>query len=164
MLKSSLKIALVALAIPLLLNVQAEAKNKGKVPKDAVALSAEEVKAIYVDKTFTFQPTPIVYFNTDGTLSGVDIMKGHEGFIDGTWKIDGNEMCTERHFHVSDKTKNGGDAECRKFSKVGKVVYTQYVKGWDVFVGDVMTGFDKIATPGDAVSAKVEALHKKFGY
>jgi len=164
MLKSNLKIAFVALSIPILILSQAEANNKGKLPKDAVALSVEEVKAIFAGKTFTYSPVPTIYFSPDGTLSGFENYKGQEHIMDGTWTASGNESCRTMNIHGSDKSKNMQIVECRKFYKVGKVVYDEYTKGWPELMGNVNKDYDKLGKAGDAASIQVDALHKKFGY
>jgi len=164
MLRSILKIAVVTLSIPLLMPLQAESRNKGKLPKEATPLKAAMVKAIFAGKTFTFTPVPTVYYNPDGTLIGFENYNGTESYIDGKWTIDGNEMCEERHIHGSDKTKLNQNSQCKRFYRVGNVIYGQYTEGWPDLLGDVSTGDEKIGKPGDAVTAKVEALRKKFGY
>jgi len=164
MFRSSLKIGLVTLSIPLLMLSQAEAKNKGKVPKEATPLTAQEVTAIFAGRTFTYTPVPTIYFNPDGTLIGFENYKGNEHFMDGKWTVDGNESCREMHVHGADKSKDGQFTECRKFYKVGNVIYSQFTKGWPELMGDVSKDSEKAGKSGDAASTQANALRKKFGY
>jgi hypothetical protein len=139
------------------------AKNKGKLPKGAVPLSAEEVKAIYVGKTIDWKPAK-AYWSADGTTIGYYPVKGDEAFAEGTWSVNGNELCYENTWHGKDKTKPFNEKRCSKYYKVKKVIWTENTKDDDKWQGDIWTGVEKKLKKGDSVSKKALELKAKLGY
>lgn len=156
------RLIVVLVAFTALVSTAAEAKNQGKVPKDAVPMAPEEITKILSGNTFVpAKSTGGYYFAPDGKLIGL----GSGGwFAEGSWAVTGNTWCLDSVWHGPDKSKSENYAQCSEKYKVGKVIYTKNTKGEDKWLGDVWSGEEKKFKKGDIVSAEVEKLKKKYGY
>jgi Protein of unknown function (DUF995) len=142
----------------------ADAKNEGKLPKAAVPLTAEETKALFSGSTINWGDAQ-AYWAPDGTSIGYYHKGKVKSFAEGTWTVNGNEMCYDNGWRDADKTKPVfNDNRCAKYYKVKKVIWTENTKDEDKWMGDIWTGINKKLKKGDLVSAKATALKAKFGY
>ncbi len=140
------------------------AKNEGKWPKDAVALSAADVTAFFAGHTVDFRET-LYYFSPDGSLVGYHKDKKGDGFADGNWDVNGNEFCLHSSWHGKDKSAAPFlYTWCNKLMKAKKVVWAQNTKSEDQYLNDIYTGLDKKLKKGDLVSKKIATLKTRYGY
>ncbi len=127
-----------------------------KLPKNATALSAAEVTALYSDHTAVWGATAMAYFAADGTVK--QLVAGTSK--PGSWTVKDNEFCMDIK-GVDPKTKKlvgKTFTDCWQWYKDSKSVYYDlYSKHWDNAKVD-KTNFSKkdIKTlrPGDLVGAK----------
>ncbi|MGE0238719.1 MAG: DUF995 domain-containing protein [Parvibaculaceae bacterium] len=153
------KLIIAACAV-VLATVAAEAKNAGKLPKNAVPMTTEEIKQILSGNSIDYKVAKY-YFAPDGSLLGIDGKK--TWFADGTWTVTGNTWCLDSKWHGPDKASDTY-AQCEEKYKAGKKIYSKNVKGEDKYLGDISTDQEKKIKKGDIVSASVTALKKKLGY
>ena len=140
------------------------AKNDGKLPKAAVALSEEETKTLFSGKTIDWSVAQAFWF-ADGTSIGYYRQGKVESFAEGVWTVNGNEMCYENNWHNIDKTKpDVKDKRCAKYYKVKKVIWTENTKDEDKYQGDIWPGVTKKLKNGDLVTKNVQTLKLKSGY
>lgn len=140
------------------------AKNDGKLPKDAVPLTAAETKALWSGKTINWNPAKM-YWSPDGKAVGVYPVKGREGFAEGTWTVSGNEMCSDVIWYGADKGgKTTPENSCAKYYKAGKVIWTLNTKEQERYMGDIWSGVDKKLKKGDSASKQAYEWKKKWGY
>lgn len=156
-------IVIAALSVTTLISNVAFAKNQGKLPKDSLPLSAEETKAIFAGKTIDWKPAK-VYWSADGTLTGYYPTKGDEGFGEGKWFVNGNELCYDMTWHGKDKTKPFNENRCAKYFKAKNVIWIENTKDVDKYQGDKWTGIEKKLKVGDTVSKSAQELKLKLGY
>ncbi|MFD1982649.1 hypothetical protein ACFSOZ_08165 [Mesorhizobium newzealandense] len=127
-----------------------------KLPKDAVELTADEVKAIYSGKT-GFYIVSNIYYAPDGTTKGIFGKPKITTTFRGTWSVSGNEICA--------KNKAKGDpkiyTDCNKFWRSGKKVYDLWTVHYDGSKPDLKGGYAtdtlKLFKNGDSVSKKYAA-------
>ncbi|TPI18373.1 DUF995 domain-containing protein [Mesorhizobium sp. B4-1-1] len=128
----------------------------GKLPKDAVPLSADEVKAIYSGKTGLYG-TSTEYYAPDGTTKGFVGKSKITATFKGTWSVNGNEVCA--------KNKPKGESkiytDCNKYWRSGKKVFDLWATHYDGSTPDMKNGYAtdtaKKLRSGDLVSAKYAA-------
>lgn len=128
----------------------------GKLPKDAVELTAAEVKAIYSGKTGIYDVSSI-YYASDGTTKGIFGKPKVTATFKGTWSVSGNEMCA--------KNKPKGDPkiyrDCNKFWRSGKRIYDLWSVHYDGSKPDLKSGYVtttvKKLRDGDLVAKKYAA-------
>ena len=156
-------IVIVTLAVAAFTPSDAFANNEGKLPKDSLPLSAEETKAVFAGKTIDWKPAK-AYWSADGTITGYYPVKGQEGFGEGKWSVNGNELCYDMAWHGKDKTKPFLSNKCEKFFKARNVIWIENTKDEDKYQGDIWNGIEKKLTAGDAVSKSAKELKAKLGY
>ena len=144
------------------------AKDDGKLPENAVAMTSEQVKQWVSGHSIDWRPTSTYYFAQDGSVTGYFFGndKFKPGFADGTWTVDGNEMCLNVTFHGEQKEKPYQYSNCNQFFKAKNIVWSKRTKSTDEdqYIGDIGTDWSKKLKAGDIVSAKANALKKKLGY
>jgi Protein of unknown function (DUF995) len=139
------------------------AKNDGKLPKGAVPLSAEETKALLAGNSINWGAAQI-YWAPNGSLVGHYKKGKDESFAEGKWTVNGNEMCEDNIWHGKDKSKPLQEGTCKKFYKLGKIIWTENTKDQEKYQGDFWDGIDKRIKKGDIASKKAQAVKLKFGY
>ena len=140
------------------------ARNTGKLPDDAVPLSAEATKAIFSGKTINWEPAQ-TYWSTDGKAIGFYPVKGKEGFGEGRWTVNGNEMCYHLEWRGASKAEKPFISDsCAKYFKSGKKIWIENIKDEKKYQGDIWTGIENKLVTGDKASALAAAYKIKFGY
>ena len=126
-----------------------------KLPKDAVELSADEVKAIYSGKSTDWSKSS-AYFAPDGQYFGV--AKDGSVAAEGTWAVNGNKVCADIKRH--DLKGNSGIKSmesCWTWFKQGKKYWT-FWSGEKDQVNGYYDGEIKKLSKGDKVSKKFKKL------
>jgi hypothetical protein len=127
-----------------------------KLPKDAVELAADEVKAIYSGKTGIYSVSSM-YYAPDGTTKGIYGKPKITATFKGTWSVNGNEMCTKNKAKGDPKTYR----DCNKFWRSGKKLYDLWSVHYDGSKPDLKGGYAtdtmKKLKKGDLVSKKYAA-------
>jgi hypothetical protein len=154
------------LAPVLVLAVSAHAALAGKLPKNAVELTAEEVKALYSDHSIKRKDSS-AYFAPDGTMKAVYGKKLADGFYSGTWKVEGNEFCFfDSGYDLKSKKDFKDETNCYKWWKAGDKYWNLYSVRWDgkkPGKNDYNTTEKVFIVPGDIVGDQFDKLKKQAG-
>ena len=155
-----MRAALIFLASSALAGFACQMAWADKLPKDAVKLTAAEVKAIYSGTTGVYGVTNM-YYAPDGTIKGI---VGKPGIFrqlkitstfKGTWQVNGNEICARK------EGKGAPKANCNTFWRSGKKLYTLWSTHSDGSKPDTKNGYFtnelKLHRKGDLVSKKYAA-------
>ncbi|WP_406871796.1 DUF995 domain-containing protein [Aminobacter sp. P9b] len=130
-----------------------------ELPKDAVPLTASEVRELYSGKSANWSRSR-AYFAPDSTF----LMHGKDKswFGEGKWTVKGNEVCGKlKRTSVKDgKSNTGGD--CWAWYRVGKKYMTFWSGEKDKKYGYYDSELKKMSA-GDKVSKTVAELKKKSG-
>lgn len=136
------------------------------IPKGAVPLSPEELKAVYSDKTAVWSKANQAYFAADGSVIGVS----GDTYFSGKLEFKGdNELCMAVQGTDSKKKTSDGKTytDCWKWvkakSKSGKEqLWTLYTKSYDDKKQDLVKGWGvsevKKLKPGNLVATRYKTL------
>ena len=144
------------------------AKNSGTLPADAVAMTPDQITQKVTGRTITWKISSY-HFGKGGKVVGYynGDNKSKPGFADGTWKVDGNEMCFDVNFRGEDKSQPPYNfVQCNQFYVSKNVIFTRRTvsKNEDQYIGDISDDWTKLLKSADLVSAKTDALKKRYGY
>jgi Protein of unknown function (DUF995) len=136
------------------------------IPKNAVPLTPDELKAVYADKTAVWSKENLAYFAADGSVIGV----AGDTYFSGKLEFKGdNELCMAVQGTDSKKKTSDGKtySDCWKWVKTkGKSgkdkLWTLYSKSYDDKKQDLINGWNdgelKKLKAGNLVAARYKKL------
>jgi hypothetical protein len=134
-----------------------------KLPKGAVPLTPNEIKAVYSDHSADWSAKNKALFAADGSVKGI----AGDSFFSGKYGMKGNQICMEVQATNSKTKVSDGKtySDCWEWNKVGKAYWTFHSKSYDNKPMDRMKGWYKSEIKklkkGDLVSAKYPAMGGK---
>lgn len=125
-----------------------------KLPKEAIELTADEVKAIYTGVSSDWKRSN-AYFAPDGKY--LSVAKSGNWHGEGKWDVKGNKVCADLVVRVPKENRSESVLNCWTWFKEGKTYWTLYSGEKDQKTSYYDTEIERLSK-GDKVSKKFQKL------